>query len=95
MSFEDFKANGSSEAGCRAAGKLRMEGRSYEVKDGDIMHVSTKFIRILLSSLSRRGLRHSKCRVDSFTVTVSGCLSLQLRQRAEQRQCNELLQCSP
>lgn len=38
MSFEDFKANGSTEAGVRAAGKLRMEGRLYEVKDGDIMH---------------------------------------------------------
>lgn len=24
----------------RAAGKLRMEGRSYEVQDGDIIHVS-------------------------------------------------------
>jgi ribosome-binding ATPase YchF (GTP1/OBG family) len=41
MSFEDFKANGSTEAGVRAAGKLRMEGRLYEVKDGDIMHVSS------------------------------------------------------
>ena len=36
----DFKANGSSEATVRAAGKLRMEGRGYEVQDGDIIHVS-------------------------------------------------------
>ena len=40
MSFEDFKANGSSEASVRAVGKLRMEGRNYEVQDGDIIHVS-------------------------------------------------------
>lgn len=35
----DFKANGSSEATVRAAGRLRMEGRGYEVQDGDIIHV--------------------------------------------------------
>ena len=39
MSYDDFKANGSSEASVRAAGKLRMEGRLYEVQDGDIIHV--------------------------------------------------------
>lgn len=38
IAYDDFKANGSTEAGCRAAGKLRQEGRLYEVKDGDIMH---------------------------------------------------------
>ena len=26
------------EAGLKAAGKLRVEGKSYEVKDGDVMH---------------------------------------------------------
>ncbi|RYY34395.1 DUF933 domain-containing protein, partial [archaeon] len=35
MSFDDFKEHGS-EAAVRAAGRLRMEGRKYEVVDGDI-----------------------------------------------------------
>lgn len=36
-SFADYdKYNG--EAGCRAAGRLRMEGKDYVVEDGDIMH---------------------------------------------------------
>jgi ribosome-binding ATPase len=36
--YEDFVALGS-EARCREAGKLRMEGKDYPVKDGDILHV--------------------------------------------------------
>lgn len=36
MAFDDYKAAGSSEAAVRAAGKLRMEGRKYEIVDGDI-----------------------------------------------------------
>jgi hypothetical protein len=36
-SYEDFVAcNG--EAGAREAGKLRVEGREYVVRDGDVMH---------------------------------------------------------
>jgi obg-like ATPase 1 len=35
MAFDDYKALGS-EAAVRAAGKLRMEGRKYEIQDGDI-----------------------------------------------------------
>lgn len=35
MAFDDLKAAGS-EAAVRAAGKLRMEGRKYEMHDGDI-----------------------------------------------------------
>jgi obg-like ATPase 1 len=38
MSFEDFKALGS-EAAVRAAGKLRTEGKTYTVQDGDILLV--------------------------------------------------------
>ena len=42
MGFEDFR----SAAGCwdeaRAAGKMRLEGKEYPVKDGDIMHVRFK-----------------------------------------------------
>lgn len=38
MSYKDFKAHGNTEAGCRAAGRLRSEGRKYVVQDGDIMH---------------------------------------------------------
>jgi GTP-binding protein YchF len=36
-SFEDFVRLGS-EAKCRAAGKLRLEGKDYVVQDGDIAH---------------------------------------------------------
>lgn len=36
-SFEDYVALGG-EAGCRAAGKLRQEGKEYVVRDGDVMH---------------------------------------------------------
>ncbi|MDO5328562.1 MAG: redox-regulated ATPase YchF [Coriobacteriia bacterium] len=36
-SFDDYvEYNG--EAGCRAAGKLRQEGKDYVVQDGDVMH---------------------------------------------------------
>jgi GTP-binding protein YchF len=37
ISYEDFITYGS-EAACREAGKLRIEGKEYVVKDGDIMH---------------------------------------------------------
>lgn len=37
ISFEDFLKY-QSEAACREAGKLRIEGKDYLVKDGDIMH---------------------------------------------------------
>ena len=36
-SFNDYIEYGG-EAGCRAAGKLRQEGRDYVVADGDVMH---------------------------------------------------------
>jgi GTP-binding protein YchF len=35
--YEDFVEYGG-EAGCRAVGKLRQEGKDYVVKDGDVMH---------------------------------------------------------
>ena len=37
IAYEDFQALGS-EAKCRDAGKLRLEGKEYLVKDGDIIH---------------------------------------------------------
>ena len=37
MAYNDFVTLGS-EAACRAAGKLRVEGKDYVVKDGDVMH---------------------------------------------------------
>lgn len=37
IAFDDFKALGS-EAKCREAGKLRLEGKDYVVEDGDIVH---------------------------------------------------------
>ncbi len=40
VAFEDFKANssGPSMAEVKAAGKYRIEGKSYVVKDADIIH---------------------------------------------------------
>jgi GTP-binding protein YchF len=37
IAFEDF-INYKSEAACRENGKLRIEGKEYIVKDGDVMH---------------------------------------------------------
>ena len=37
MSYDDFVHYGSEQA-CKEAGKLRIEGKEYIVKDGDIMH---------------------------------------------------------
>jgi hypothetical protein len=37
MAYEDFIAN-NGEAGCKAAGKLRLEGKDYIVKEGDVLH---------------------------------------------------------
>lgn len=37
ISYDDFIQYGS-EAACREAGKLRIEGKEYVVKDGDVMH---------------------------------------------------------
>jgi ribosome-binding ATPase len=37
IGFDDYVANGS-EAKCREVGKLRIEGKEYLVKDGDVMH---------------------------------------------------------
>ena len=37
IAFDDYVAAGG-EAGARAAGKMRLEGREYEVHDGDVVH---------------------------------------------------------
>ena len=37
IGYDDF-INFKSEAACREAGKLRIEGKEYVVKDGDVMH---------------------------------------------------------
>jgi ribosome-binding ATPase len=37
INFEDYMANGT-EAKCRTTGTLRVEGKDYEVKDGDVVH---------------------------------------------------------
>lgn len=37
ISYDDYLEH-NGEAGCRAAGKLRMEGKDYVVQDGDVMH---------------------------------------------------------
>lgn len=37
MSYEDYVAN-AGEKGCRDVGKLRLEGKEYVMRDGDIVH---------------------------------------------------------
>ncbi|MCB2110500.1 MAG: redox-regulated ATPase YchF [Defluviimonas sp.] len=37
IAYDDYVA-GKGEAGAREAGKFRVEGKSYEVKDGDVLH---------------------------------------------------------
>ncbi len=37
MAYADFVAHGG-EAGCRAAGVFRVEGKDYVVRDGDVLH---------------------------------------------------------
>ena len=37
IAYDDYVA-GQGEAGAREAGKLRIEGKGYEVKDGDVLH---------------------------------------------------------
>ena len=36
IAYDDYVATGG-EAGAREAGKLRLEGKEYEVADGDVM----------------------------------------------------------
>lgn len=37
IAYDDY-VTGKGEAGAREAGKLRVEGKTYEVKDGDVLH---------------------------------------------------------
>ena len=37
IAYDDY-VKGGGEAGAREAGKLRLEGKEYEVADGDVMH---------------------------------------------------------
>jgi hypothetical protein len=37
IAYDDYVAN-SGEAGCKEVGKMRLEGKEYVVKDGDVMH---------------------------------------------------------
>jgi ribosome-binding ATPase YchF (GTP1/OBG family) len=37
VAYEDFVANGG-EQGAKEAGKLRLEGKEYVVRDGDVIH---------------------------------------------------------
>jgi ribosome-binding ATPase YchF (GTP1/OBG family) len=37
MAFSDF-IHYKGEAGCKEAGKLRLEGKEYLVKEGDVLH---------------------------------------------------------
>jgi GTP-binding protein YchF len=42
LSFDDFEAAGGCWDEAKAAGKMRLEGKEYLVKDGDILHVRFK-----------------------------------------------------
>ena len=37
IAFDDY-IKGKGEAGAKEAGKFRVEGKTYEVKDGDVLH---------------------------------------------------------
>ena len=37
IAYDDYIA-GNGEAGAKEAGKFRVEGKTYEVKDGDVLH---------------------------------------------------------
>lgn len=39
VSYDDYTANGDSLAKCRESGVLRLEGKEYKVKDGDIIEI--------------------------------------------------------
>ncbi|EHM10398.1 LOW QUALITY PROTEIN: GTP-binding protein YchF [Thermanaerovibrio velox DSM 12556] len=39
VSFEDYRAHGFSIGACRDAGCLRLEGKEYRVKDGDVIEI--------------------------------------------------------
>jgi ribosome-binding ATPase YchF (GTP1/OBG family) len=39
VSYEDFMAHGGSLKACRDAGVLRLEGKEYQVADGDILNI--------------------------------------------------------
>ncbi len=38
ISYDDYIEH-QGESGCRSAGKLRLEGKEYRVRDGDVMHI--------------------------------------------------------
>jgi len=38
ISFADYVALGGEQA-CREAGRMRVEGKAYEVRDGDVVHI--------------------------------------------------------
>jgi hypothetical protein len=38
ISYDDFVTLGGEQGGSKDAGKMRAEGKSYEVKDGDVLH---------------------------------------------------------
>ncbi len=42
MSFDDFRESGGCWDEARAMGKMRLEGKEYQVQDGDILHVRFK-----------------------------------------------------
>lgn len=42
MAFDDFQASGGCWDEAKASGKMRLEGKEYIVKDGDILHVRFK-----------------------------------------------------
>lgn len=42
IAFEDFQAAGGCWEEAKAAGKMRLEGKDYVVKDGDIVHIRFK-----------------------------------------------------
>ena len=44
VAYADYVA-GKGEAGAKEAGKFRVEGKTYEVKDGDVLHFPVQRLR--------------------------------------------------
>ena len=60
-SYEDYVELGG-EAGCKAAGKLRIEGKDYVVQDGDVMHLTCRAGRAAFCSAHELRLLHDRRR---------------------------------
>ena len=55
IAYDDFIAY-KGEAGAKEAGKLRLEGKEYVVREGDVMHFQVQRLKLRLFSKAKRSL---------------------------------------